>query len=206
MPHWVRIPTVTGAFPNVGVGEASFSTQRYRRGVLMRGGTEHDGFAENQGTTPRAFLGANLSRGRGIRPLQREASRHERNRVCERREGHRGVGVGFAPPPWARNWPSTNGPQRNKPPRGSLPRTPHTRGSVDGPPGMPRNRIPRIVGGRENAVWWWWASKNWGSVEHRSSRIFPLDGGSPGTRGSANVATISTPRLAWQVEADVGGV
>ena len=133
MPHWVRIPTATRAFLNVGVGKASFTTQHYRRGVLMRGGTGHDGFAENQGTRPRAFLGANLSRSRGIRPLQREASRHERGRVCERREGHRGVGVGFAPPPWRAIGRRHNGPQRNH--LHGAPcheRRTHQRGSVDG--------------------------------------------------------------------------
>ena len=141
---WVRIPTATGAFPNVGVGEASFSTQRYRRGVLMRGGTGHDGFAENQGTRPRAFLGTQLSRGRGIRPFQHEASRHERGRVCERREGHRGVGVGFAPTPWRAIGRRHNGPQRHH--LHGAPcheRRIHQRGRFDGRQACQRTEVPR---------------------------------------------------------------
>ena len=149
---WVRIPTATGAFPNVGVGEASFTTQRYRRGVLMRGGTGHDGFAENQGTRPRTFLGTQLSRGRGIRPNVAVSANDERaiEVLASGLPLHHGaqlaVDITVRSATTSTGLPATNAA--------------HTNGAdLMAARRAKEQKFRESCWRARDAVWWWWASK-----------------------------------------------
>ena len=164
MLHWVRIHA-TRAFPNSGVGEASFASQRYRR----RAYAALDTMGRHRATCPRS----------GLLKIKAQGLERSLARIC--REA--GASVRFNTKLRDMNVAvSANDERAIEVLASGLPLYQDAQLAVD-------------ITVRSATT----------STELRR-RVCRHDGGSPGTSGSASVATVSTPRLAWQVEVDVGGV